>query len=241
MIWSTTPAPSIPPGQRIYAVGDIHGRLDLLDQLLRMIQLDNAERPPAERQTLIFLGDYIDRGPASPGVIERLLAGPPEGFDCICLMGNHEELLLRSLSESATMYNWLVNGGKETLASYGVRVEDHGLNGLAEALADALPESHYGFLRGLGISVSFGDYFFVHAGVRPRVSLAEQATEDCLYIREPFLSHRGSFGKIVVHGHTPVREPDVRANRIGIDTGGFFTGRLTALRLEGESRGFLAT
>lgn len=241
MIWSTRPAPSVPPGQRIYAVGDIHGRLDLLDQMLRMIRLDNDERPPAERCTLIFLGDYIDRGADSRGVIGRLLAGLPDGFECICLKGNHEEMLLQGIAEPATMYFWMTNGGAETLASYGVATAVRSPADLARSLAGAIPETHLAFLRRLRLSVSFGDYFFVHAGVRPGTALDKQAEEDCLFIREPFLSHRGAFGKIVVHGHTPVREPDIRPNRIGIDTGCFFTGRLTALRLEGESRGFLAT
>lgn len=240
MIWRTTPAPSIPAGQRIYAVGDIHGRLDLLDQLLRMIRWDDDERPPAERRILIFLGDYIDRGLNSRGVIERLIGGA-SGFECICLKGNHEEMLLRSLAEPANMYFWMTNGGTQTLASYGVDTPVRSPADLVQALASAMPDTHLAFLRGLTLSVSFGDYFFVHAGVRPGIPLGEQTEEDCLFIREPFLSHRGSLGKIVVHGHTPVREPDMRSNRIGIDTGCVYTGRLTALRLEGESRGFLAT
>jgi serine/threonine protein phosphatase 1 len=241
MIWSTTPAASVPPGQRIYAIGDVHGRLDLLDQMLRMIRLDDGERPPVEQRTLIFLGDYVDRGPDSRGVIDRLLSPAPDGFERICLTGNHEAMLLQAIAEPATMYFWMTNGGRATLTSYDVETEERGLHDLAKAFAEALPGQHRDFLRGLKMSAAFGDYFFVHAGVQPGVPLDEQSVEACVFIREPFLSHRGSFGKIVVHGHTPVREPEIRTNRIGIDTGACFTGRLTALRLEGESRGFLAT
>jgi serine/threonine protein phosphatase 1 len=247
MIWNSTRQPCLPEGQRIYAVGDIHGRLDLLDQMLRMIEADDGERASAARRTLIFLGDYVDRGPHSRGVIETLLNGTPAGFEVICLKGNHEDLLLRSImAEPMALLSWAGNGGLETLASYGVLREGREeaplrTGEIADALGAAMPPAHLAFFRELELSVSFGDYFFVHAGIRPGVPLTSQDEQDCLYIREPFLSHRGSFGKVVVHGHTPVREPEVRPNRIGIDTGAFFTGHLTALRLEGETHGFLAT
>jgi serine/threonine protein phosphatase 1 len=246
MIRNETPIPAVPAGQRIYAIGDIHGRLDLLDELLQMIRLDDQEQAPVHRRTLIFLGDYIDRGAESRGVVERLLTGIPSGFECICLKGNHEEFLLRSLTDPSTVPLWMANGGMETLGSYGVIRRD--LPGapiraqyLGPALEKALPEKHLAFFRRLPLWVTFGDYFFVHAGVKPGVPLAEQDEYDCLFIRDPFLSSRSWFGKMIVHGHTPVLEPEVRSNRIGIDTGGFFTGHLTALRLEGEERGFLAT
>ncbi len=247
MIWTTTPVPAIPAGQRIYAIGDIHGRLDLLDQLLSMIQADDEEQGPAERRTLIFLGDYIDRGEHSREVVDRLLTGLPEGFESICLKGNHEDILLRSLVDPYMVPNWIANGGGTTLASYGVDISDQPAvpfgppSHISAAMAEAIPQAHLEFYRSRPISVVFGDYLFIHAGVRPGVPLDAQKEDDCLYIREPFLSHRGSFGKVVVHGHTPVPEPELRANRIGIDTGAFFSGRLTALRLEGEQRGFLAT
>jgi serine/threonine protein phosphatase 1 len=246
MIWKSTPRPAVPAGQRIYAIGDIHGRLDLLDRLLRMIRLDSEEREPLARQTIIFLGDYIDRGPDSRAVIDRLLTGVPGGFECIHLKGNHEDILLRSLTDPGMLPMWMGNGGTETLLSYGVLNMESPATALkpqylGSALEKALPDRHLAFFQGLALSAGFGDYHFVHAGVKPGVPLAKQAEYDCLYIREPFLSHRGSFGKVIVHGHTPVAEPEVRANRIGIDTGGFFTGHLTALRLEGEYRSFLAT
>lgn len=245
MIWNLRSTPSVPVGQRIYAIGDIHGRLDLLDQLLRMIATDDAERGPIRRRTLVFLGDYVDRGADSRGVIERLINGLPEDFERVCLKGNHEEFLMQSIIDPATIPFWAANGGLETMASYGVEAsrKDAAIRSqdLADALGAAMPDSHLAFLEGLSLSVSFGDYFFVHAGVHPALPLTAQRKEDCLFIREPFLSHRGQFGKVVVHGHTPVSQPEVKSNRIGIDTGGFFTGHLTALRLEGEARGFLAT
>lgn len=246
MIWRKKPLPSVPDGQRIYAVGDIHGRIDLMEQMIGMIVADDRERPKAERRTLIFLGDYIDRGPDSRAVIQRLLDGMPEGIDCIPLKGNHEAMLLGSLGGLNGMLPfWLANGGRATLTSYGVpdsHSQDAFSDGrLVAAMNEALPPRHREFLDRLQISVAFGDYFFVHAGVRPGTALDAQEEDDCIYIREPFLSHGGSFGKIVVHGHTPVAEPEIRANRIGIDTGAVFTGRLTALRLEDTSQTFLAT
>ena len=246
MMWKAAAAPSLPEGQRIYAIGDIHGRLDLLDQILRMVRLDDEAQPPALRRTLIFLGDYVDRGPESRGVIDRLISGIPAGFDGVYLKGNHEEMLLRSLTEPEMVPFWMANGGAETLASYGILLADYGddiagSERLTQAMAEAIPQDHLNFLRGLQVFVAFGGYFFVHAGVKPGVPLEEQQEQDCLYIREPFLTYRRSFGKMVVHGHTPVPQPEVRTNRIGIDTGGCFTGHLTALRLESESHAFLAT
>lgn len=231
--------PSVPAGERVYAVGDIHGRLDLLERLLEMIAADQAARPHAATR-VIFLGDYIDRGPDSRAVIERLQGGPPRGLSWHFLRGNHEAIMLRCLEGPAMFANWAANGGLATLKSYGLDAR-FSANGpmLLSQLREVLPEAHRAFLRGLKMTMEVGDYFFVHAGVRPGVPLASQAEEDCLFIREKFLRHRGSFGKIVVHGHTPVAEPEVLANRIGIDTGSFFSGRLTALRLEGTTRAFL--
>lgn len=232
-------SPSVPPGQRVYAVGDIHGRLDLLDRLLDAIDAYEVARPGVESQ-MIFLGDYIDRGPDSRGVIERLLTGLPHGIAPHFLRGNHEAIMLSCLKGPKMFVNWAANGGLTTLRSYGVQatLASNGPD-LIRQLRDNLPESHLEFLRGLKTTIEIGDYFFVHAGVRPGVPLHSQAAEDCLFIREKFLKHRGSFGKVVVHGHTPVAEPEVLSNRIGIDTGGFYTGRLTALRLEGKNREFV--
>jgi serine/threonine protein phosphatase 1 len=246
MIWKKKPLPAVPQGQRIYAIGDIHGELAILDRLLALVVADDAERPPAERRTLIFLGDYIDRGPDSRGVIDRMLTGTPSGFDVIHLKGNHEDILLRCLEDPGVLPMWMSNGGIQTLISYGVLQKDH--HGvplrapfLGQALARALPDEHYDFYTTLPLTAVFGDYLFVHAGVRPGFALDQQNEQDCLYIREPFLSYRGSYGKVVVHGHTPVPEPEVRTNRIGIDIGAFYSGHLCALRLEGTERGFLVT
>jgi serine/threonine protein phosphatase 1 len=230
---------SIRPGIRVYAVGDIHGRLDLLDRLLAQITAYEAARP-SPRTLLVFLGDYIDRGPDSRGVIERLLHGLPQGAEARFLRGNHEWMMLRCLAAPGYFPNWGMNGGWETLESYGVsgRLASD-TREMVSQLAVELPDAHLDFLQGLETSLTVGDYFFVHAGVRPGVALDQQAEQDLLFIREPFLSHDGAFGKIVVHGHTPVREPEIRENRIGIDTGAVFTGRLTALRLEEDRREFL--
>jgi serine/threonine protein phosphatase 1 len=230
---------SVPPGERVYAVGDIHGRIDLLDRLLDIIAAYEDARP-CSNASVIFLGDYIDRGAHSREVIERLLQGMPSGLTAHFLRGNHEAIMLRCLEGPEMFGNWVVNGGLATLKSYGVDASFAAdARTVMSELLEALPESHLRFLQSLKTTMVVGDYFFVHAGVRPGVPLDAQAEEDCLFIRGKFLKHRGSFGKIVVHGHTPVAEPEMLANRIGIDTGSFFSGRLTALRLEGTSRAFL--
>ncbi|HZP08816.1 metallophosphoesterase family protein [Methyloceanibacter sp.] len=238
--------PSLPEGQLLYAVGDIHGRSDVLRQLLEAIAADAASATGVERRTLVFLGDYVDRGPDSKGVIDMLLKELPERFDANFLKGNHEALLLGFLYGATPLEHWLINGGEATMASYGVDV-----SGLADSRAseedwrsafrDALPAAHLAFFKRLELIFPAGDYLFVHAGLRPGVPLSAQREADLIWIREPFLDHTGSFGKIIVHGHTPAREPDTRSNRIGIDTGACFTGRLTALRLQGNSRRFLQT
>ena len=237
--------PALPEGQLVYAVGDVHGRLDLLEQLLDLIDGD-AEASGTDRRTLVFLGDYVDRGPNSRGVVERLIGDLPRGFDAHFLKGNHEAILLDFLAEPWRLDHWLQNGGEETMRSYGVDTE--GLASLdaspatwRDAFAQALPEAHLRFFRNLLLSVSFGDYLFVHAGVRPGVPLGAQSEADLVWIRAPFLNHAELFGKVVVHGHTPGQEPVTRPNRVGIDTGAVFTGRLTALRLEGAERKFLQT
>jgi len=237
--------PTLPEGQILYAVGDIHGRLDLLEDLLSLIERD-ARASNAGRRTLVFLGDYVDRGPDSRGVVERLVTDLPQGFDAHFLKGNHEAILLDFLDDPWRLDHWLMNGGEETMRSYGVGTKRLAQLGAAaeiwrQAFAEALPEAHLRFFRDLQLSVSFGDYLFVHAGLRPGVPLAAQSEADLIWIRGPFLNHAGSFDKIVVHGHTPGEEPVTRQNRIGIDTGAVFTGRLTALRLEGSSRKFLQT
>jgi serine/threonine protein phosphatase 1 len=235
--------PAIPPDMRIYAVGDIHGRFDLLQILAGRIADDLAGAPTRQALT-VFLGDYIDRGPRSAAVLEALSGGEfPTRL--IALRGNHEEMLLRFLDDGNALESWRGFGGLETLHSYGVPVADAmrgaGYAAAREAFARALPQRHLDFLNGTAPSVAFGDYFFCHAGVRPGVALDRQRQDDLLWIRHAFLQHRGSFGKVVVHGHTPVAAPEDRGNRINIDTGAYASATLTALVLEGDRRRYLST
>ena len=238
--------PSLPQGQLIYAIGDIHGRSDLLAKLLEDIERDAAQTAPDGRRALIFLGDYIDRGPDSRGVVDMALHALPRGFDAHFLKGNHEALLLDFLEDPADLDQWLANGAAPTFSSYGVDIAAL-VRARAEpetwrrALLAALPEDHRRFFAHLELAVAFGDYLFVHAGVRPDVPLDAQDPNDLVWIRREFLRSEADFGKVVVHGHTPMPTPEIRANRIGIDTGAVFTDRLTALRLENGSRRFLQT
>lgn len=226
--------------RRIYAIGDIHGRLDLLDLAIGTIRSDVAERGPAA--LTVTIGDYIDRGPNSCGVLD-CLADNPFPTPYVALKGNHEDMLEAFLADPATAPQWFDNGAEETLKIYGVRLRGYGFADFArarDALRVALPAAHLNFLRRLKTSFDCGRYFFCHAGVRPGVPLTRQRDEDLLWIREPFLLSERDFGAIVVHGHTPTAEPEVRPNRIGIDTGAFYSGRLTCVALgEGEPR-FLA-
>jgi serine/threonine protein phosphatase 1 len=233
------PAPaSLPPGQRIYAVGDVHGCAGRLRDMHHAIAADLAERPIADA-LLIHIGDYIDRGPDSAAVIETLLHGPAiPGLHVINLMGNHEDLLLAALGDPARpdlAGNWLNNGGVPSLASWGVRPESS-----PDEWEQQIPPEHVQFLRNLAVRHAVGDYLFVHAGVQPGVPLAEQSVQDMLWIREPFLSSADDFGAVVVHGHTPVREPVVRPNRVGIDTGAVMGGRLTCAVFEADRLGFIS-
>ena len=238
---ATRSRPKVPSGTRAYAIGDIHGRADLLDQLLDRIDTDLLKNPVAQ-PIEIFLGDYIDRGPNSRTVIDRLIERR-RGRQTIFLKGNHETFIPAFLKEPTTLLEWRHLGGLETLLSYGIRaslrMEPMEQSGLAAAFEQALPENHWLFLNSLPIAFTCGDYFFVHAGVRPGVPLTKQRDEDLLWIRDDFLLYEESFGKIVVHGHSPVREPEIRPNRINIDTGAYATGQLTCLVLEEEKIRFL--
>jgi serine/threonine protein phosphatase 1 len=236
---------AIPDGTLVYAIGDVHGRADLLDELLGKVEPD-ALAHDADRRILLFVGDYIDRGPDSAGVIERITRGLPQGFEALCLKGNHEAMMLDFLARPERLGLWLHNGAITTLASYGLAYDDFAAHpdggaDCRDALARAMPGSHHRFFNELRLSAEIGDYFFVHAGVRPGVALDAQDPEDLVWIREEFLGSRADFGKVVIHGHTPVEAPEVRPNRIGIDTGAWQTGVLTALRLYGQTRGFLDT
>jgi len=231
----------LPQGQLVYAIGDIHGRADLLALLLAEIESDSARSKDAKRRTLVFLGDYIDRGHDSRRVVDMVLDDLPAGFDAHFLKGNHEAIMLDFLDDPSYLGHWLANGADATFRSYGLDVAELVGRGAApevwrRAFLASLPETHRDFFEALELAVSFGDYFFVHAGVRPGVPLEAQDPNDMIWIRGPFLQSEDDFGKIVVHGHTPGRDPVIRANRIGIDTGAVYTDRLTALRLENGSR-----
>jgi serine/threonine protein phosphatase 1 len=235
--------PSLPKGLRIYAIGDIHGRLDLLEKLLCQIKTDLTQHPTI-RPIHVFLGDYIDRGSWSRETIDRLIKHGAE-HESVFLRGNHELLAIACLSDRAKIDQWLRLGGKETLASYGIASELFAnRKQIAEtqlAFHNALSPAHFQFFRSLRNSFSCGDYFFVHAGARPNIDLSRQSESDLLWIRGEFLSSVHDFGKIIVHGHTPTRDIEVRTNRINIDTGAFATGRLTCLVLEEESLSLIDT
>ena len=235
--------PSLPAGLRIYAFGDIHGRLDLLDQLLARVNADIALRP-AVRPICIFLGDYIDRGPSSRETIDRLIEHA-EMNESMFLKGNHELIAIKCLSDRSLFDQWRRLGGLETLMSYGVRLgtlaNGRQIAELQSAFHSALPQAHFRFFRDLQNSFACGDFFFAHAGAKPNVELSQQKESDLLWIREEFLSSSYDFGKIIVHGHTPTHEIEVGPNRINIDTGAFATGRLTCLVIEGESLSVIDT
>jgi len=241
------PAPATPPGTRLYAIGDIHGRLDLLGRLLELIKADAAANPAA-RQAVVYLGDYIDRGPESKGVIDLLLSRPMRaaGFEEIHVMGNHEDILLQFLADVRCGPHWFAYGGMDTLSSYGVRppglmaVEADLLRAQAD-LKGKVPPTHLDFLRHMKLSHEEGDYLFVHAGLRPGVKLDEQIGQDMMWIRDEFLHSDADFGRVVVHGHTIAETPQVKPNRIGVDTGAYATGVLTCVVLEGTGRRFIQT
>jgi serine/threonine protein phosphatase 1 len=234
-------APKTPDGIRIYAIGDVHGRADLLAQLFATIDADIAAYPGAHI-VQVLLGDYVDRGPHSRDVLDILVARN-RFRKIVCLKGNHETYVSGFVQNPTVLDQWRHLGGLETLASYGIRpsinADEREQRDVAAAFASVLPESHRRFLAGLAASFACGDYFFAHAGVRPGVPLSQQHEQDLLWIREDFLLHEEGFGKIVIHGHTPVMEPDIRPHRINIDTGAYATGRLTCLVLEGEDMTFI--
>jgi serine/threonine protein phosphatase 1 len=238
---------SIPAGQVVYAIGDVHGRLDLLEDLLALIREDAGRHPAESARTLIYLGDYVDRGPESRGVVDAVMADPPPGFVTVRLLGNHEEAMLSFLDGESDGLDWLSFGGLETLLSYGVPLRSLPNSGeavkvLQAALIEAVPQPHVAFFRECRLHYSVGDYVFVHAGVRPGISLEKQTQTDLLWIRDDFLRVRAPLpGRVVVHGHTICDLPQNREHRINIDTGAFVSGRLTCLVLRGSQRRFLST
>ena len=227
----------LPDGVRLYAVGDIHGRLDLLETMHADI-IDDLALNPIAAPEIIYVGDYCDRGPSTSGVIARLLA-PPAGLPAaIHLKGNHEDIWLSFLEDPGVMDNWVHLGGLATLESYGVPTSaiDHGRGAEAarDALIEAMPPAHLEFLRGLPTRHQRAPYFFCHAGVKPGVPLDAQKDRDLIWIRREFLDSTRDHGARVVHGHTPCDAPEILANRINVDTGAYATGRLTCAVLEGD-------
>ena len=231
-------------GHRAYAVGDIHGRLDLLEEILSKIHSD-LQRRPAKSTLLVFVGDLIDRGPDSAGVVERLRTYRHDGVRTVFLLGNHEEVLLRILNgESSLIESWLRFGGAQCLSSYGI--DPHTVRSMrpaeaVEAVRAAIPAAHVKFFEEFIDTCRFGDYLFVHAGIRPGVELDDQRQSDLRWIREPFLLDETDHGFMVVHGHTISSDIEERSNRIGIDTGAFATGLLSALAIENGERWHLDT
>ncbi len=231
-----SPAPaSLPSGRRIYAIGDIHGCARQLADLHERIARDLEQRPIGSA-LLLHIGDYVDRGADTAGVIARLVDGCPiAGMDMVNLMGNHESTMLDALSgERAAGTDWLFAGGKAALQSYGIDPD-----GPRDAWATLIPRSHQRFLGGLALMHREGGYAFIHAGVRPGIPIENQARDDLLRSRQPFLYSEVNFGAVVVHGHTPVKTPVVRHNRIAIDTGAVFGGKMTCAVLEADTLGFL--
>lgn len=229
--------PVIPDGQRVYAIGDIHGRLDLLNALVEAVEQHDRNLTHAYT-TIILLGDLIDRGPESAGVIAAARQLQARRNVRI-IAGNHEEMFLQCFDNLEILYHFLRYGGRETLESYldgSEPLDDLSLEATQALMRQAVPAADLDFLRGLETSVAIGDYLFVHAGIRPGVPLSDQTTRDLRWIREPFLSHTRYHGWCVVHGHTISEEPEFHENRIGIDTGAYMSGRLTALGFEGSTR-----
>ena len=236
--------PHVPQGQRLYVIGDIHGRVDLLQQMHNKIRQDATDYPGSKH--LIYLGDYIDRGDHSREVIDLLLQQPLPGFDATYLRGNHEQTMLDYLQAAEVGRSWFNYGGLATLVSYNVGASNiptrkKDFEEIQSQLKERVPPAHIDFLEKTEFSHTVGNYYFVHAGINPKVALKYQQPEDQLWIREDFLSCRKPHEKIIVHGHTITNEPDLQTNRIGLDTGAYITGKLTCLVLENSTQRILQT
>ena len=230
--------------KRLYAIGDVHGRFDLLMSLLTKISDHSSDR--AQRDTgIVLLGDLIDRGPQSAKVIEFVRKVRPNDFRLYSLLGNHEELMMNAMGGDLRAFaTWFRNGGRATAASYGLtpsQLDQLPPEGTLEELIKAVPPAHLTLMKSFADSIRFGDYLLVHAGVRPGVELARQSPKDLRWIRSPFLESAADHGFVVVHGHSASLEIEEKDNRIGIDTGAYETGVLTALWIEDEERGFIQT
>lgn len=234
----------VPAGVRVYAIGDVHGRADLLEKLVGQIMADDVQRGTMQTE-IVLLGDLIDRGPDSAGVIDYALHLRERHPNSHFLLGNHEEVMLHVLEGNLEAMNFFRRiGGIETMMSYGIKAEDCDIledEMLLDAFRTRVPQEHIDFLKHFQDVMVAGDYVFVHAGIRPGVPLDSQKVADLRWIREPFLNHKGLLDHVVIHGHTISEEVDERAHRVGIDTGAFYSDRLTAVGLEGTERWFLST
>ncbi|MBO9576362.1 MAG: serine/threonine protein phosphatase [Sphingobium sp.] len=239
--------PSIGENRRVYAVGDIHGRIDLLMDLMELIGRDDWRRKHKGETSLVLLGDYVDRGPHSREVIDYILKLKEQWRDMTCLMGNHEQVFLMAINGDEQAIRFFVKdgvGGRQTLMSYGVtsdEIDALDASALWERIATVVPQAHKDFLAGLYSQSIIGDYAFVHAGIQPGVPMAEQEETDLYWIRDPFLNHESAHPYMIVHGHSIREDVEQRSNRIGIDTGAYASGRLTAVGLEGTECWFLST
>ncbi len=227
-------------GRRIYAVGDIHGRLDLLTELHGKIRADMA-RKPARRTTIVHLGDYVDRGPDSAGVIAHLRTASFPGAECLFLRGNHEQFMIDYMTSDVGGDSWIANGGLETLQSYGISMANPSLKGGSAMLRRSVPRDHHTFFAETALMHRVGGIVFVHAGIDPTRTLDRQRPADLMWIREKFLHHPADLDALVVHGHTPRDVPEVTRWRINVDTGAWFSDRLTAAVFEPGHVRFLAT
>ena len=229
------PSARVPDGERWYVIGDIHGRRDLLEALQQAIETDDAG---GSETTVVFLGDLVDRGPDSKGVV-RLARKWGETRKVRYLAGNHEEMFLQSFEDKEVLRHFLKHGGRETVLSYGIDKKAYSkmkMGELQDAMHAAVPRKHREFLESFEDLIVAGDYVLVHAGINPKLGIEEQKKSDLRWIRDRFLSHEEPFSHVVVHGHTIFEDVEHRDYRIGIDTGAFRTGRLTALVLEGSER-----
>ena len=238
-------APCVPEGTHVYVIGDIHGRSDLLAQLHDQIE-DDARQRIATRKVLVYIGDYIDRSEGARQVLDTLTLSPLQGFEHVYLKGNHEDMFLRFMDAGGLGGPWMMNGGVATMRSYGVNPEDiaTGTSVGDEArsrILEIVPEAHLNFLRNLALVHIEGDYLFVHAGLRPGVDFERQDPTDLVWIRDEFLQTEEIFPWMIVHGHSVHPCPDIRANRIGIDTGAYRSDTLTCLVLDGTERRFIQT
>ncbi len=237
-----------PQNTRIYAIGDIHGEIDLLKQIHQYI-IEDLNSAAQRKIVMVYLGDYIDRGPASSQVVEYLLSDPLKiicpGLSKIFLKGNHEDFLLRFIDHKDIGTDWLANGGSATLKSYGIEAtnwdEQLNLKAAQNEFVSILPEAHLEFFQSLQYYIELGGYLFVHAGIRPNIALEDQNPIDFVWIREPFLSSSVDHGKYVIHGHSIFIEPDLQSNRMGIDTGAYRSGCLTCAVFEDKTVRFLQT